>query len=474
MQFDSLTFIVFFALTLLGYSLLRAWPVRKNFLLLASYTFYAAWNPLFIPLLLGTSTFDWYTARCMSAEQNPRRRKIWIWFIVSVNLGVLGYFKYSYFVLQNTAELLSWFGVEYAANRWDVILPIGISFYTFHSLSYCLDIYRRKFAVVDNLRDYLLYVSFFPQLVAGPIVRWTEMREQIEQPRHMNLNDTTIGLSMMVVGLFEKIVLADTVFAPVADEFFSHALEQDGAAAWRGALAFSGQIFSDFAGYTTCALGAALVLGFRLPINFLNPYAAVGFADFWRRWHISLSTWLRDYLYIGLGGNRRGQLFTFRNLMLTMLIGGLWHGAAWTFVIWGGLHGFYLVLERLARQHLLPENFGTWRPGQLFYGLITFAMVTLAWVWFRAPDFATAWHASGQMLSGSALSGWQVGLTGAEQVALAAITGLVLGQWLVKNHTLPDLLGRLHPLLLGTLIGLLGSLIALSPGDSNAFIYFQF
>lgn len=474
MQFDSLTFLVFFALTVLGYRLLRSWPARKNFLLLASYIFYGAWNPLFLPLLLGTSTFDWYAARRMNAQANPARRKLWLWLILGVNLGVLGYFKYSYFIAQNTGELLSWMGWNLDINHWDIVLPIGISFYTFHSLSYCIDIYRRKFAVVNNLRDYLLYVSFFPQLVAGPIVRWTEMRDQIEQPRQMTASYLGIGLSMMVIGLFEKIVLADTVFAPVADAYFGDAQGQSGAAAWLGALAFSGQIFCDFAGYTTCALGAALVLGFRLPINFLNPYAAVGFTDFWRRWHISLSTWLRDYLYIGLGGNRGGRLMTYRNLMLTMLIGGLWHGAAWTFVIWGGLHGCYLVAERLAREYVVPGGYCAGWAMRLLYGLITFAAVTLAWAWFRAPDAHTAWQATTQMLSASALTGWQGGLEGAEWVALGAIAALVSGQWLIRDKTLPDLLGRFHPLVLGVLLGVLVALMILSPGDGNAFIYFQF
>jgi alginate O-acetyltransferase complex protein AlgI len=352
------------------------------------------------------------------------------------------------------------------------VLPIGISFYTFHSLSYCLDVYRGKFAPTRSWRDYALYVGFFPQLVAGPIVRWTQMREQIETPRTTTAHGLGVGLSLLVLGLFEKIVLADTVFAPVADAVFNAANDASSAGAWLGMLAFSGQIFCDFAGYSTCALGAALALGFVLPINFRQPYAAVGFSDFWRRWHISLSTWLRDYLYIGLGGNRHGAAKTYRNLFLTMLIGGLWHGAAWTFVAWGGLHGLYLAVERAARARL--PAMGASRLARGAYGALTLLLVMYAWVWFRARDFAAGWQITtkladlGDILASAAATGFE------QRLALAVFAAVVAVQILFRHADARELLARWPKPLLALLLAALLSLIVLCPGDNHAFLYFQF
>lgn len=470
MQFDSFTFVVFFAAVLCVYNALRGWSARKWFLLIASWVFYAAWNPLFLPLLIGSATLDFWIARRIHASARPVARKRWIVATLLINLGVLGLFKYHAFLLDNFAALLALTGLHYVPAQFDIVLPIGISFYTFHSLSYCLDIYRGKFEPTRNWRDYALYVAFFPQLVAGPITRFTQMREQIETPRRTTRESLGLGYALLVLGLFEKCVLADTVFAPVADGFFNAVGSASAAAAWSGTLAFSGQIFCDFAGYSTCAIGAASALGFQLPINFRYPYAAAGFADFWRRWHISLSTWLRDYLYVSLGGNRRGAWRTYVNLMLTMLIGGLWHGAAWTFVIWGGLHGLYLAAERFARERLLPANWQAPAPLRFGYGLLTLLLVTLTWIWFRAPDAATAWQAFGRLVpaaGGSALDTTQ----------MFAVVGFVLVaavHWLMRERELMTWQRRLPVPVLGIVLGLMLALIVLSPGDNHAFIYFQF
>ncbi|MGH8091262.1 MAG: MBOAT family O-acyltransferase, partial [Rudaea sp.] len=257
MQFDSFTFVVFFAVVLCVYNALRGWAARKWFLLIASYVFYAAWNPLFLPLLIGSATLDFWIARRIHASVRPGARKRWIVATLLINLGVLGLFKYHAFLLDNFAAVLALAGVHYVPTRFDIVLPIGISFYTFHSLSYCLDIYRGKFEPTRNWRDYALYVAFFPQLVAGPITRFTQMREQIETPRRTTRESLGLGCALLVLGLFEKCVLADTVFAPVADAFFNAVGAAHAAAAWSGTLAFSGQIFCDFAGYSTCAIGAA-------------------------------------------------------------------------------------------------------------------------------------------------------------------------------------------------------------------------
>lgn len=470
MQFDSFTFIVFFAIVLAGYNLLRGWSPRKWWLLAASYVFYAAWNPPFLLLLLGSSTLDWWVAQRIDAAQSPRSRKHWVVLTLLVNLGVLGFFKYNRFLLDNFADLLALTGAHYVPANFDIVLPIGISFYTFHSLSYCLDIYRRKFKPTTSWRDYALYVGFFPQLVAGPITRFTQMREQIETPRSTTGAGLGLGLSLLVLGLFEKSVLADSVFAPVADAFFTSVAGAGPGAAWGGVLAFSGQIFCDFAGYSTCAIGAALALGFDLPINFRYPYAAVGFSDFWRRWHISLSTWLRDYLYISMGGNRRGEARTYRNLMLTMLIGGLWHGAAWTFVAWGGLHGLYLAVERGVREHLWPKD---WKaPGVLrfAYGLLTLLLVALAWVWFRAPDFSSGIGVYRDLFA--LTSTWA--LDAAQKLALVVFFAVVAVHWLMRERNLRQICVKLPAPLLGLVLGVLLAMIVLSPGDNHAFIYFQF
>lgn len=472
MQFDSFTFIVFFAAVLCAYNALRGWTARKWLLLFSSYLFYAAWNPLFLPLLVGSATLDFWIAQRVHAAAEPAVRKRWIVATLLINLSVLGLFKYHAFLLDNFVALAALAGVRYVPARFDIVLPIGISFYTFHSLSYCLDIYRGKFAPTRNWRDYALYVAFFPQLVAGPITRFTQMRDQIETPRQTTCESLSLGCVMLVVGLFEKCVLADTVFAPVADKFFNSISAAHAAAAWSGTLAFGGQIFCDFAGYSTCAIGAALALGFKLPINFCYPYAASGFSDFWRRWHISLSTWLRDYLYVSLGGNQLGDWRTYVNLMLTMLIGGLWHGAAWTFVIWGGVHGLYLIVERFVRERLWPDEWKVPAVLRFGYGLLTLLLVTLAWIWFRAPNAAAAWQAFAKLAPAATFG--SATLDFAQGLALAGFVLVVAVHWLMRDRDLMTWLRRLPMPVLGLALGLMLAVIVLSPGDNHAFIYFQF
>ena len=289
--------------------------------------------------------------------------------------GMLGYFKYGTFLLENfRLAMLAW-GVDYQPPEMDIVLPVGISFYTFATMSYTLDIYLRRAQPARNFLDYALFVTFFPHLVAGPIMRPTELVPQFEQPRRANANQLCFGLALMTLGLFQKVVLADGFLAGPAEAVYDGMKAPGALDAWIATLAFSGQIFCDFAGYSTTAIGAAMCLGFAMPDNFRFPYAAIGFSDFWRRWHITLSTWLRDYLYIPLGGNRHGEARTYMALMATMLLGGLWHGASWTFVVWGGLHGIYLAAERLLRR-----RYAACRPGAfaLFgFALLTFALINL-------------------------------------------------------------------------------------------------
>ena len=328
--FNSLTFVVFFVVVLGLYWSLSSWEARKNVLLVASYLFYGAWNPPFALLLFATTALDFYLGSRIAGAATPGSKRGWMIASVTSNLSMLGYFKYGNFLLENVHWLLARVGVNYAPPHLDIFLPIGISFYTFHSLSYTLDVYRGVCQPTRSLRDFTLAVSFFPQLVAGPIVRAADFLPQLVAAPTLRAGQFQWGLLMMTLGMFEKTVLADTMLSGAADSVFSYGGPLLAVDAWAGVLAFAGQIFFDFAGYSTCAIGAALCLGFHLKDNFRFPYAALGFSDFWRRWHISLSTFLRDFLYFPLGGNRVGPWRAAVNLIIVMFIGGLWHGPAWT------------------------------------------------------------------------------------------------------------------------------------------------
>src|SRR5467141_2292510 len=397
MLFNSLTFVVFFAVVVTAYWSIRSWNARKNLLVVASYVFYGAWNPPFAALLFSTTAMDFWLGRRIAKAKGLHPRRAWLVGSVCMNLSMLGFFKYGNFLLQNFQWLLARIGIIYQPPHLDILLPVGISFYTFHSLSYTLDIYRDVLKPTRSLRDFVLAVSFFPQLVAGPIVRAGDFLPQLVRPQPLRAGQFLWGLLLMTLGLFEKIVLADTMLSGSADRIFGYAGPLVALDSWLGVMAFAGQIFFDFAGYSTCAIGAALCLGFHLKDNFRFPYAAVGFSDFWRRWHISLSTFLRDYLYIPLGGNRLGAVRAMVNLIIVMFIGGLWHGAAWTFVVWGLLHGSYLAIERLlkavVKEKPWTENLGF----KLLIGLTTYLAVLIAWVYFRASNFEVASRMIGGM-----------------------------------------------------------------------------
>src|SRR5262245_50086259 len=471
MVFNSLTFVVYFAIVLGLHNLPISWTTKKINLLLASYLFYAAWNPPFVVLLWISTVVDWWAAKKLADAVNPHARRAWMLLSVVVHLGLLGYFKYGGVPMANFVALLHSAGVSYRPPSLDIVLPVGISFYTFATLSYTLDIYLRRARPARNALDYALFVTFFPHLVAGPIMRPTELVPQFEQPRRASAQQLAFGLALMTLGLFQKVVLADTFLSNAAERIYDQAKTPGLLDAWAGTLAFSGQIFADFAGYSTTAIGAALCLGFAMPDNFRFPYAAVGFSDFWRRWHITLSSWLRDYLYIPLGGNRHGPARTGAALMTTMLLGGLWHGANWTFVVWGGLHGTYLVAERGLRR-----RFGSYRPGPLAFfalGLLTYALVNITWVFFRAKDFGTAWRVLRGMFgfNGDA----KPILPTPFLVAVTTVVGgIVLTHWLMRNRTLESVVARTHPALLCLVLASMAFLIVASQGTGNAFIYFQF
>jgi alginate O-acetyltransferase complex protein AlgI len=471
--FNSLTFVLFFAVVLGLYWSMRSWNGRKNLLLVASYVFYGAWNPPFAALLFSTTALDFYLGRKMGKVHTPGERRVWLWISVTVNLSMLGFFKYGNFLLQNFTWVLARGGIQYKPPHLDVFLPIGISFYTFHSLSYTLDIYRGVMKPTRSLRDFTLAVSFFPQLVAGPIVRAGDFLPQLQAPPPPQEGRFLWGLLLMTLGLFEKVVLADTLLAGSADRVFGYKGPLVALDSWTGVIAFAGQIFCDFAGYSTCAIGAALCLGFHLKDNFRFPYAAVGFSDFWRRWHISLSTFLRDYLYIPLGGNRQGAVRAMVNLIIVMFIGGLWHGAAWTFVVWGLLHGSYLAIERLLKAFVKPMPWIESFAGKLLIGAITYVAVLIAWVYFRASDFGTASRMIGAMFGRHARAEAILSTREILQVALVTI-GLLIAHWSMRETSLEAVVARLPRWTVGAVWFLMACAIILTQGSSNAFIYFQF
>lgn len=471
MIFNSLTFAVFFLIvTGLYYGVVKAWNGRKNLLLVASYLFYAAWNPPFVLLLMASTVLDWWLGRRIAATEAPGRRKQLLILSLIANLSILGYFKYGNFLLHNFQALMVGLGIDYQPPALDIVLPVGISFYTFQSLSYTIDAYRGRVDGRVSFRDYALFVSFFPQLVAGPIVLATDFLPQLKTPRQATPTQFRIGLLLMLFGICQKLILADTLFAPTADLVYSAAANYSTLAWWTGVFAFSGQIYCDFSGYSLCAIGAALCFGFRLPDNFDNPYAARGITDFWRRWHLSLSHWLRDYLYISLGGNRLGRWKTYRNLMLTMLIGGLWHGASWNFVIWGGLHGLLLAVERAFGEagFALSQR----RSADIALRVLTFVLVSLIWIPFRAADFPTS------ALALNALFGSGGNLELSSSAMLKVLLGmglLVLWQLWHRRQRWTLTLSAWPPWVQAVLVALcLGILFLCSGGDERAFIYFQF
>jgi D-alanyl-lipoteichoic acid acyltransferase DltB (MBOAT superfamily) len=404
---------------------------------------------------------------------NQGRRKAWLVVSLTVNLGFLGFFKYANFVLENWQALMATVGVHYHPPEWNILLPVGISFYTFHSLSYTLDIYWRRVEPIPKLFDFALFVAFFTQLVAGPILRTSDLVPQFMRPRTASRDQLCWGLALMTFGLFEKVVLADGAFAPVADAVFGATAPVGAIDAYLGTLAFSGQIFCDFAGYSTIAIGAALCLGFNIPNNFRSPYAAVGFSDFWRRWHISLSTWLRDYLYIPLGGNRRGEARTYVNLMATMLLGGLWHGANWTFVIWGGLHGLYLAAERSMKR---AETRWTWIGGaasKLLLALLTYALINVTWVFFRAKTMRAAFAMLGAMSGLHATASAVLPTVKILETAICLV-GLLAAQWYTRERSLENIVAQASPPLLAVAWTCMAFAVIITQGTGDAFIYFQF
>ena len=471
MLFNSLSFVLFLTIVLiLYYAPLLNWTNKKRMLLLSSYVFYGMWNPPLIILLWISTMVDWTAGNQLNREERPAVRKMWLLLSMFVNLGFLAFFKYGDFLLENFIVLANAIGFEYQPYKMDIILPMGISFYTFQTMSYTIDLYNKKIKPARTFLDFALYVTFFPQLVAGPIVRAKDLITQFYEPKKASQNQFIWGLFLLTLGLFQKVVLADVLLAGTSDSVFAPGQTLSFLDAWTGTLAFSGQIFFDFAGYSTCAIGIALMLGIILPDNFMYPYASLGFSDLWKRWHISLSSWLKDYLYIPLGGNRHGITRMYAALMITMLLGGLWHGAAWTFIVWGGLHGFYLILERLQKQYL-PFKITKWNG--IFLAFTTFTCVNITWVFFRAREFETAWSMIKSMFFLNP-EGAKILPTFQIIQVLTLIALLFLTHWGMRNTNVKEVASKMSPALLGVGWAAMIFLILIAQGTGEQFIYFQF
>ena len=490
MVFNSYTFIAFFIVMLLLHNMPFSWKTKKINLLIASYIFYAAWNPPFILLLWLSTVVDFFVGRALYNQENKYKRRLLLVVSLIGNLGMLCFFKYGGFLLENFTHLVNALGANYHPAKPNIILPAGISFYTFTTLCYTIDMYKRKSKPVKSMLDFSLFVTFFPHLVAGPIVRPPQLVPQFETARKATQKQLLQGLFLVSLGLFMKVVLADSMLSGSANEVFNSHDRLSTLDAWMGVLAFSGQIFLDFAGYSTCAIGVASCLGFVLPENFLYPYAAIGFSDFWRRWHITLSSWLRDYLYIPLGGNRHGKFRTYISLMITMLLGGLWHGANWTFVVWGALHGFYLWVEKFikdVRKVPLPlavtaegikEGHGTdlirsKTFANFMLAMVTFFFINVTWVFFRAPDFTSAWRMLTSMFS--PVKDGTVLLTTLSIIKVSVIIVLMVSfHWIMRNTRVLQEAEKIPWWLLGIIWSVLLLLLIWSQESSSSFIYFQF
>ncbi|MDA9245282.1 MBOAT family protein [Polaribacter sp.] len=409
MLFNSIDFAVFLPIVFLLYWLLanKSLKLQNALIVLASYVFYGWWDWRFLSLILFSTLVDYTIGIKLKSEKNQTKRKILLWTSICVNLGFLGFFKYANFFLDNFTAAFSFFGSEIATHSLDIILPVGISFYTFQTLSYTIDVYKQKLEPTNDFIVFSAFVSFFPQLVAGPIERATNLLPQFYKKRTFELSKAVDGMRQILWGLFKKIVIADSC-AELANQIFNNSAEMNGSTLVLGALFFTFQIYGDFSGYSDIAIGTSRLFGFNLMQNFKFPYFSRDIAEFWRRWHMSLSTWFRDYLYIPLGGSRGGTWMKVRNTFLIFIVSGFWHGANWTFIVWGTLHAIYflpLLLTNKNRNNLEIVAQGNYLPTarELLQMLSTFTLTVFAWIIFRANDITHAFNYISEIFSASIL-----------------------------------------------------------------------
>lgn len=410
MLFNSIDFAIFLPIVFLLYWFVtnKNLKLQNILIVISSYVFYGWWDWRFLSLILFSTIVDFLIGLMLSKEENETKRKALLWISILVNLGFLGFFKYYNFFIENFTTAFSFFGNAIQPNSLNIILPVGISFYTFQTLSYSIDVYRKKLEPTKDFIAFSAFVSFFPQLVAGPIERATNLLPQFYKKRSFNYGRAIDGMRQILWGLFKKVVIADTC-AESANAIFNNSDDFSGSTLVLGALYFTFQIYGDFSGYSDIAIGTSRLFGFDLKRNFAFPYFSRDIAEFWRRWHISLSTWFRDYLYIPLGGSRGGKWMNIRNIFIIFIVSGFWHGANWTFIVWGGLNALYflpLLIFNKNRQHLNIVAKGKNLPSfkEFFQILITFGLTVFAWIFFRAENIGHAFSYISEIFSTSLIS----------------------------------------------------------------------
>lgn len=458
MLFHTWPFALFFLIVYPTYLALKNTKLRVPWLFAASYFFYACFYPLYLILIAYSTLLD-YTVVTKMAKST--RRKMWLSISIINNLGLLGFFKYGAFVTDNLNHLLSSLGIPYFLPAPGMILPVGISFYIFQSMSYTVDYYRGNIERETSFVRYATFVSLFPQLVAGPIERAKNLLPQLQKPPRISMQDVSDGLSLFVVGFFKKVALADYL-ALYVDKVYDAPEQFQAPALVLATFLFSWQIYFDFSGYTDMARGVARMMGIHLMLNFNNPYLATGLGDFWSRWHISLSSWFKDCVYVPMGGNRKGNFNTYRNMFLTMVISGLWHGAAWTFIIWGALHG----IGRLCTRELERTSFYQERIPKVVKQLLVFVFVTFTWVFFRAESISDAWTIMARMFTSGLANPY------CPLLALALVFAVWLYQFAYESRGKWVL--ELRPVRIGIVVLLIFYLAVFAPASEKAFIYFQF
>jgi len=483
MLFNSIDFAIFLPLVFILYWFVTNKNLKLQNLLIvaASYIFYGWWDWRFLSLILFSTLVDYTVGQKLRNEENQLKRKVLLWTSIVVNLGFLGFFKYYNFFLDNFITAFSFFGQDIQANSLNIILPVGISFYTFQTLSYSIDVYKRKLEPTKDFIAFSAFVSFFPQLVAGPIERAKHLLPQFYKKRTFDYSKAVDGMRQILWGLFKKVVIADNC-AEFANQIFNNSADMSGGTLVLGALFFTFQIYGDFSGYSDIAIGTSRLFGFNLMRNFAFPYFSRDIAEFWRRWHISLSTWFRDYLYIPLGGSRGGTLMKVRNTFIIFIVSGFWHGANWTFIIWGALNAIYFLPLLLTNNN--RNNLETIAQGKFFPSikdflsmLLTFSLTVFAWIFFRAEDLSHAFSfISGIIQFSDGISPKALFFTKPIKLLLlfCSLCTLLFTEWISrdKEHGL-QFTGAPQIVLWSLYLGIFTAIFLLSGAEAD-FIYFQF
>jgi D-alanyl-lipoteichoic acid acyltransferase DltB (MBOAT superfamily) len=477
MYFNSLEFFVFLPIVFVLY-----WFVTKrnlnyqNLLIVAaSYLFYGWWDWRFLSLIIFSSLVDYSIGILLKKEQKSSKRKLFVWISICINIGFLGFFKYYNFFIESFVDSFAFFGKQVQVNTLNIILPVGISFYTFQTLSYTIDVYYKRLEPTKNIISFFAFVSFFPQLVAGPIERATNLLPQFYKKRTFNYSDAIDGLRQALWGLFKKVVIADNC-AKYANIIFNNSDDYSGSTLFLGAFFFAFQIYGDFSGYSDIAIGISRLFGFNLKRNFSFPYFSRDIAEFWRRWHISLSTWFRDYLYIPLGGSRGGTSMKIRNTFIIFIVSGFWHGANWTFIIWGFLNALYFLPLMLANKNRVNTDIvaqGKYLPNirELFQMTVTFLITLIAWVFFRANTVEHAFTFLRDMFSWSLFSAPEI----LPNYIMYLVFGFIIVEWFGRNGEYAiERIDNIKKPLRWALYLLLIVLMFRFAGEEQAFIYFQF